>query len=207
MRCVALWHTYRQSILLLDDPLSAVDAKVAAGIFKHAVQELLPESTRILVTHQLQFARRADTIVVLSAAGTVHATGTYEDLLAAGHDVHEWEAVPAQHPSVSRTGPQNQLLGKSAKMESSPVFVDVLVTRKFSKENISASKTLIDKEKRVHGTVTWAVYVALFRAAGPRLLLLFIAFMMLAGQVLQRKSCCHVLEVSYYWAAHSVGAL
>lgn len=53
---------------LLDDPLSAVDAHVA----KHLVQEclgstqgLLRNSTRILVTHQLQYLKEANLVVVL----------------------------------------------------------------------------------------------------------------------------------------------
>lgn len=57
---------YRQAdIYLLDDPLSAVDARVAKHLFEKCIQQYLGGRTRILVTHQLQFVKQADTIVVL----------------------------------------------------------------------------------------------------------------------------------------------
>lgn len=54
---------------LIDDPLSAVDAHVQSHLFQKCLGPngfLAQEnSTRILVTHQLQFLREADWIVVL----------------------------------------------------------------------------------------------------------------------------------------------
>lgn len=44
-------------IYLLDDPLSAVDIKVAKHIFENALLGCLANKTRILVTHQIQFLR------------------------------------------------------------------------------------------------------------------------------------------------------
>jgi ABC-type nitrate/sulfonate/bicarbonate transport system ATPase subunit len=40
---------------LLDDPLSAVDAKVASILFRDAICGHLAGKTRVLVTHQTQF--------------------------------------------------------------------------------------------------------------------------------------------------------
>ncbi|KAL6424747.1 hypothetical protein ACFW04_010010 [Cataglyphis niger] len=57
---------YRQADLyLLDDPLSAVDTHVAKHLYKKCITEYLHGKTRILVTHQLQFLKRADHIIVL----------------------------------------------------------------------------------------------------------------------------------------------
>ena len=57
---------YRQADLyLLDDPLSAVDSRVARHLYRKCITEYLHGKTRILVTHQLQFLKRADHIVVL----------------------------------------------------------------------------------------------------------------------------------------------
>lgn len=47
-------------VLLLDDPLSAVDAHVGAALFEACVCGLLRHSTRVLVTHQLQVGAHAD---------------------------------------------------------------------------------------------------------------------------------------------------
>jgi len=41
-------------LILLDDPLSAVDAHVGQHIFTHCIKGLLKEKTVVFVTHQLQ---------------------------------------------------------------------------------------------------------------------------------------------------------
>jgi energy-coupling factor transporter ATP-binding protein EcfA2 len=55
-------------LLLLDDPLSAVDAHVGRHIFDNLLSRragLLKECTCVLVTHQLQFLPRCDLVVVM----------------------------------------------------------------------------------------------------------------------------------------------
>jgi len=41
-------------IILLDDPLSAVDALVGQHIFTNCIKDLLDDKTVLFVTHQLQ---------------------------------------------------------------------------------------------------------------------------------------------------------
>ena len=50
----ALYACNEADIYFLDDPLSAVDAKVAAHIFEHAIAGLLKDKTVLLVTHGMQ---------------------------------------------------------------------------------------------------------------------------------------------------------
>lgn len=52
-------------VYLLDDPLSAVDTHVARNLFQNCIAKYLQDKTRILVTHQMQFLKQADVIVVL----------------------------------------------------------------------------------------------------------------------------------------------
>uniref|UniRef100_A0A3P8UDT2 Multidrug resistance-associated protein 4 n=1 Tax=Amphiprion percula TaxID=161767 RepID=A0A3P8UDT2_AMPPE len=52
-------------IYLLDDPLSAVDAEVGRHLFEECICGVLKKKPRILVTHQLQYLKAADQIVVL----------------------------------------------------------------------------------------------------------------------------------------------
>lgn len=52
-------------IYLFDDPLSAVDTHVGKHLFQKCFKEYLHDKTRILVTHQLQFIKQADLVVVL----------------------------------------------------------------------------------------------------------------------------------------------
>lgn len=54
-------------LYLLDDPLAAVDPKVARKIFDRCIgpQSLLSGKTRLLVTHQIHFLAKVDQIVVM----------------------------------------------------------------------------------------------------------------------------------------------
>ncbi|XP_018322221.1 probable multidrug resistance-associated protein lethal(2)03659 [Agrilus planipennis] len=72
---------YRKAdIYLLDDPLSAVDAHVGKHMFEECILKYLKHKTRILVTHQLQYLKRADQIVVLDNLGQIEACGTFDEL-------------------------------------------------------------------------------------------------------------------------------
>uniref|UniRef100_A0A8C5BX33 Cystic fibrosis transmembrane conductance regulator n=1 Tax=Gadus morhua TaxID=8049 RepID=A0A8C5BX33_GADMO len=52
-------------IYLLDDPLSAVDGEVGRHLFEKCICGILKDKPRILVTHQLQYLKVADQILVL----------------------------------------------------------------------------------------------------------------------------------------------
>lgn len=52
-------------IYLLDDPLSAVDTRVGKHLFQECIKKYLDGKTRILVTHQLQFLKEADVIIMM----------------------------------------------------------------------------------------------------------------------------------------------
>ncbi|CAF4743672.1 unnamed protein product [Rotaria sp. Silwood1] len=89
---------YRNAdIYLLDDPLSAVDVKVAKHLFQKSIKSYLADKICILVTHQIQFLQDATKIIVLNNGEMVHM-GTYTDLLASStsfarllDDIHQFE--------------------------------------------------------------------------------------------------------------------
>ena len=66
-------------IIMMDDPISALDANVRKKIFKHVFQGMLKEKTRILVTHAIDFLHFTDKIIVLKE-GKIQAFGTFDDL-------------------------------------------------------------------------------------------------------------------------------
>lgn len=89
-------------ILLLDDPLSAVDVHVGAYLFErcisgltffstfvHLIRGLLKDRTRVLVTHQLQYVTQADEILVLNSGKVLHR-GTYSELKRDGYDISQF---------------------------------------------------------------------------------------------------------------------
>ncbi|CAG9319605.1 unnamed protein product [Blepharisma stoltei] len=68
-----------RDILLLDDPLSAVDAEVSSHLFKKCIKDFLREKTVILATHQTHYISEADKILVLNS-GSQLFFGEFNDL-------------------------------------------------------------------------------------------------------------------------------
>ena len=75
-------------LFLLDDPLSAVDTKVARFLFEKCISTALKGKTVLLVTHQLQFLSGADQILVFDHGG-VAQSGTYADIIESGSEFAE----------------------------------------------------------------------------------------------------------------------
>uniref|UniRef100_A0A2M4AD22 Putative abc transporter n=1 Tax=Anopheles triannulatus TaxID=58253 RepID=A0A2M4AD22_9DIPT len=69
----------RADIYLLDDPLSAVDTHVGAHIYERCIGELLAKHVCVLVTHQLQYLKDVQQIVLM-VGGRVEAIGSYREL-------------------------------------------------------------------------------------------------------------------------------
>lgn len=106
----------RAALILLDDPLSALDAKVGAEVFGRCLSHECgivngphasgtKDSTRgkatiLLVSHQKQYLAHCDRIIVLRD-GRVAAIGTYDELFSAG--VPE-VAVPDPDEGKTRRG-------------------------------------------------------------------------------------------------------
>lgn len=70
------------SVVLLDDPLSAVDARVGSLIFFECIMKALRGRGKgvILATHQLQYMRYADRILALDKDGHQIFYGAYSEL-------------------------------------------------------------------------------------------------------------------------------
>src|SRR5690606_907683 len=69
-------------ILVLDDPLSAVDSRTESGILD-AIDEQMAQRGVILITHRVAAARRCDRILVLDQ-GRIVEQGTHEELCRTG---------------------------------------------------------------------------------------------------------------------------
>ena len=69
-------------VLVLDDPLSAVDAKTEAKILE-AIERQQRERTVLLITHRVSAAARCDEIIVLDE-GRIIERGTHAELASGG---------------------------------------------------------------------------------------------------------------------------
>ncbi|XP_046999518.1 ATP-binding cassette sub-family C member 5-like isoform X1 [Schistocerca americana] len=77
-----------KDIYLLDDPLSAVDAKVARNIFNHCIKSKLSGKTILLVTHGMQFLEQCDEVLYMKD-GYILERGTHKELLNLKGDYYQ----------------------------------------------------------------------------------------------------------------------
>lgn len=70
-----------KDIILMDDVLSAVDARVGKHIMENCLLRMLGDKTRILATHQLSLIGSADRVVFLNGDGSI-SIGTFDELSA-----------------------------------------------------------------------------------------------------------------------------
>ena len=70
-------------LYLLDDPLSAVDSKVADHIFRECIKGLLGKKTRLITSHQERIMRDADNVIALFK-GRVLSQGNFTELNESG---------------------------------------------------------------------------------------------------------------------------
>jgi ABC-type bacteriocin/lantibiotic exporter with double-glycine peptidase domain len=68
-----------RDIILMDDPISALDKKVVKSIFKDLFLDELKGKTRILVTHSIEFLNHFDKIILLKN-GRISKVGTYDEV-------------------------------------------------------------------------------------------------------------------------------
>lgn len=181
----------RADIYLLDDPLSAVDAHVGRHLFESCLVGYLRNTTRILVTHQLQFLRDVDQIIILKN-GTIAAAGNFDTLSASGLDFakllarEEEEEKPVPDPNASADVDSESILhGSFRKRQMSIHSVS-------SVDNLTATappeSDRIEAESRTAGAVGGRVYAAYLRAAGHPIFVLFMFLVATLAQLLGSAS-------------------
>lgn len=112
------------SVVVLDAPLSAVDAHVAARLVEDCIcGEVFAGRTRILVTHDVSLLPRCDSVVVVGD-GRIVARGTYDELSAEGVDMGDIVARGTEEDSASHASSDVAVSAFSTgnKSESSLLF-------------------------------------------------------------------------------------
>lgn len=182
-------YSPKTKILLLDDPLSAVDAHVGEHLFQEAINgNILQGSTRVLVTHHVRFLPRCDAVVVLEN-GRIKQYGTYPDLVSRGVDfagavtvlkTHEEEDSQQESDSDSESAKEIHAQGPSD-------------SHKAENGKLKEAQNLIREEEHLKGRVGLSSYFHYAKAGGT-----FVAFSTLAAQ-----GCSRALDVgAYFWLAY-----
>uniref|UniRef100_A0A667ZNZ1 Cystic fibrosis transmembrane conductance regulator n=1 Tax=Myripristis murdjan TaxID=586833 RepID=A0A667ZNZ1_9TELE len=168
-------------IYLLDDPLSAVDAEVGRHLFEQCICGLLKNKPRILVTHQLQYLKAADQILVLKE-GHMVAHGTYAELQRSGvdftsllqKDEEEEQQAPHDISTRTRTLSQNSVLSHTSSVHSVKDGADQLPPEPV---------LTVVEESRAEGTIGVGLYVKYLRAGASVVLLLIVIVINILAQV------------------------
>uniref|UniRef100_A0AAQ6AM37 ATP-binding cassette sub-family C member 5 n=1 Tax=Amphiprion ocellaris TaxID=80972 RepID=A0AAQ6AM37_AMPOC len=141
----------QRPILLLDDPLSAVDACVGSHIFKKAIKGADEGRTVLFVTHQLQYLPECDDVILMKD-GQIAEHGTHAQLMVKERDYAtlfnsmQQEVRPGAHEEQkSKNGAQ-----------------------------------LMKAEEKGSGAVAWSVYGAYIKAAGGPVVFFINAFFFLS---------------------------
>ncbi|KAG6960014.1 hypothetical protein JG688_00009817 [Phytophthora aleatoria] len=142
---------YRESadILLLDDPLSAVDPHVANAIFEQCILGLAKHKTRVLVVNShYDLLVHADQIVAIQS-GRIACEGNYAETVARFPELASKSTVREDFDAVNEDKQQVSTSKQEHQTDySSPVDAT----------DAKAEDRLVEKEDRVKGRVTGYIY-------------------------------------------------
>lgn len=195
----ALYST-ETKIVLLDDPLSAVDAHVGEHIFANAIAGEISEGiTRVLVTHHVHLLPRCDNIIVLERGRIAHV-GSYQALVAKGVDFAG--AVDVSRIKQAAEGVEDKADAKKLKVKK-PIAAkdDESVSVEKKAQLKKSGKTLVKEEEREEGSVATSAYIHYARSGGW-----WIAIAALAIQAVGRAAEVFSGFWLALWASQSVKA-
>lgn len=136
-------------IVLMDDPLSAVDAHVGRHIMDNAICGLLKDKCRILATHQLHVLHRADRVVWMKE-GYIFKVASFPELM--NNDV-EFQKLMASTASED----DEEKIGKGETEDPEKME---------RKKHRKPKGALMSQEEKAVSSVGWDVYAAYIKAAG-----------------------------------------
>lgn len=146
---------FNAELVLMDDPLSAVDAHVGRHIMDKAICGLLKDRCRILATHQLHVLSRCDRIVVMDE-GRIHAVDTFDNLMRDNEAFRRLMSSSRQEDSEEKLEDGDETTGDLEEKQASP------------KEAAPGKPVvaLMQQEEKATASVDWGVWKAYIRASG-----------------------------------------
>jgi ABC-type proline/glycine betaine transport system ATPase subunit len=150
-------------IILLDDPLSAVDSHVGKHLFEKAIQQYWKDKIVILATNQLQYLPYADKVLFLSN-GEVVGDGTFQELV---------ESSPLFAEQMLKYGVGGEKIVEAKKDE-------VIVANEEKAGEPEQSGTLVNVEDKQTGLIGWNVYWYYFKRGGAAIFAFVIVFLLIA---------------------------
>ena len=180
-------------VILLDDPLSAVDSHVGRHLFEKCFLGALQGKTRLLVTHQLHFLPQVDRIIVMDK-GHIAEIGTYKELMEKNgsfaslmrnyggadeeEDVEEAELIQIPVETFKSHESHDHLAPK-------PIVLRLTKSKQGKQSELKKElpKTLMTAEERATGAVGLNEYRLYLKAAGGWYVAVIILFVAISAQV------------------------
>ena len=156
-------------IYLMDDPLSAVDAKVENHIFEHAFghKSMLRGKTRVIVTNTISHLSKMDKIIFLKY-NIVSEQGTYEELVEKKGDFLAFmqehmtttrDSFPLENDKMVMT--HNVQRDQNQQEIDSSSRIKIKTNKGENSSNIATPSRmgkLVDEEQMVAGGVKWMYF-------------------------------------------------
>ncbi|CAG4967364.1 unnamed protein product [Colias eurytheme] len=172
-------------VYLLDDPLAAVDAKVAQAIYEECVRGLLRDRAVVLVTHRANYARHAANVCVMRA-GRIVGQGTYQELK---NSVPEFDQLIEMGEKTEEVKQKQKMASYENKesMEHSHILRSQRSMSEVSQLsfNVDAETTgpKYEAEGQNKGSVSNSVYVSYISSGGGKFTLLLLLSLFIVAQI------------------------
>jgi ATP-binding cassette, subfamily C (CFTR/MRP), member 1 len=140
-------------IILMDDPLSAVDAHVGRHIMDEAICGIMKDKCRILATHQLHVLNRCDRIIWMNE-GRIESVDTFDNMMSSNKDFQQLMATTAQE----------EVIEEKDKADDEDELEDE--KKKAKKAKKPKAGVLMQQEERAVNSVSWGIYGAYIKASG-----------------------------------------
>jgi ATP-binding cassette, subfamily C (CFTR/MRP), member 1 len=139
------------SVVILDDPLSALDPEVAKKLFKECIVDLMKGKTRLLVTNHIPFLTHCDTVVALRK-GEVLEQGKTTDLITdSSSEINRLLMRSSSGKAAIKAEKEGDIKEKERSMRP---------------EAETQTRNLVSKEERNVGAVSLSVYLNYLKAGG-----------------------------------------
>ncbi|XP_028271684.1 multidrug resistance-associated protein 5 [Parambassis ranga] len=161
-------------VLLLDDPLSAVDACVGSHIFSKAIRGAVKDKTVLFVTHQLQYLPECDDVILMKD-GQIAEHGTHAQLMSKERDYATLFSSMQQENLV-----KENLKNKQQRVDTKKADSPADATKVGPKVEHKKGEQLMKAEEKGSGAVAWSVYGAYIKAAGGAVIFLINIFFFLS---------------------------
>ncbi|KAJ3397113.1 Multidrug resistance-associated protein 1 [Lobulomyces angularis] len=170
----------KKDIVILDDPLSAVDSHVGKQIFENVIsskpKSLLKDKTRIIVTNAVKYLSEfpTETQIIFMADGKITEQGSLQKLLELKGNVWEMVNIGNETRSSTESNEDGEKLTEESVLEEVDSNDDIVV--KGEEMEVSSNE-----EELRSGAVSKEVYFSYLRTWGKGGLIIWLALLVFTG--------------------------